>query len=262
MRKTIILLAVGLFTAVAAVASGCSLAWAENCPDNPDALGTSRVLAIDPREYPRVGAIGGAVALPLADREVVLTFDDGPVPRYTNQILDILAGQCAKATFFLVGEMARAHPSTVRRIFAEGHTIGTHSEDHPPRFGKLSRELTEWEIDKGILDVGVALADHRQVAPFFRVPGLARSEVVEDELAARVLVDFGSDTVVDDWHHRISPKKIIALAMKRLEAHGKGILLLHDIHPATVAALPGLLKELKQQGFHVVHMVPTSVDHF
>ena len=79
----------------------------------------------------------GAVALPLADREVVLTFDDGPVPRYTNQILDILAAQCAKATFFLVGEMARAHPSTVRRIFAEGHTIGTHSEDHPVRFGKL-----------------------------------------------------------------------------------------------------------------------------
>ena len=50
--------------------------------------------------------------------------------------------------------------------------------------------------------------------------------------------------------------------MKRLEAHGKGILLLHDIHPATVAALPRLLKELKQQGFHVVHVMPTSVDHF
>jgi peptidoglycan-N-acetylglucosamine deacetylase len=262
MRKTITLLNVGLVIAVVAVASGWNLAWAENCSDSPDALGTSRLLAIDPREYPRVGAMDGAVALPLADREVVLTFDDGPVPRYTNQILDILAAQCAKATFFLVGGMARAHPSTVRRIFAEGHTIGTHSEDHPPRFGKLSPELVEWEIDKGILDVGAALGDHRQVAPFFRVPGLARSEVIESELAARVLVDFGSDTVADDWHHRISPKKIIALAMKRLEAHGKGILLLHDIHPATVAALPRLLKELKQQGFHVVHVVPTSVDHF
>ena len=262
MRKTIILLAVGLFTAVAAVASGCSLAWAENCPDNPDALGTSRVLAIDPREYPRVGAMDGAVALPLADREVVLTFDDGPVPRYTNQILDILAAQCAKATFFLVGEMARAHPSTVRRIFAEGHTIGTHSEDHPRRFGKLSPELVEWEIDKGILDVGAALGDHKRVAPFFRVPGLARSEVIESELAARLLVDFGSDTVADDWHHRISSKKIIALAMKRFEARGKGILLLHDIHPATVAALPGLLKDLKQRGFHIVQVVPTPVDQF
>jgi hypothetical protein len=82
--------------------------------------------------------------------------------------------------------------------------------------------------------------------PFFRVPGLARSEIIESELAARVLVDFSSDTVTDDWHHRISPKRIIALAMKRLEANGKGILLLHDIHPGTVAAMPGLLKELKQ----------------
>jgi peptidoglycan/xylan/chitin deacetylase (PgdA/CDA1 family) len=165
-----------------------------------------------------------------------------------------------KGTFLLVGEMARAHPSTARRIFAEGHTIGTHSEDHPAPFGKLPPSLVEWEIDKGILDVGAALGDHSQVAPFFRVPGLARSEVIESELAARVLVEFGSDTVADDWHHRISPKKIIALAMNRLEARGKGILLLHDIHPATVAALPGLLKELKQRGFHIVHLVPTSVD--
>jgi peptidoglycan-N-acetylglucosamine deacetylase len=84
-----------------------------------------------------------------------------------------------KGDVFPVGGMARAHPSTVRRIFAEGHTIGTHSEDHPPRFGKLSPELVEWEIDKGILDAGAALGDHRQVAPFFRVPGLARSEVIE-----------------------------------------------------------------------------------
>ena len=161
----------------------------------------------------------------------------------------IPAAQCVKATFFLVGEMARAQPLTVRRIFAEGHTIGTHSEDHPVRFGKLPPPLVEWEIDKGILDVGSALGDHRQVAPFFRVPGLARSDVIESELAARVLVDSGSDTAADDWHHRISPKKIIALAMNRLKARGKGILLLHDIHPATVAALPDLLKELRQRDF-------------
>jgi peptidoglycan-N-acetylglucosamine deacetylase len=166
MRKATTLLGVGLVIAVA-VASGCNLAQAQNCPGNPEALGTTRVLAIDPREYPRVGAMDHAVALPLSDKEVVLTFDDGPVPRYSNQILDILAAQCVKATFFLVGEMARAHPSTVRRIFAEGHTIGTHSEDHPVRFGKLPPPLVEWEIDKGILDVGSALGDHRQVAPFF-----------------------------------------------------------------------------------------------
>src|ERR1700719_4406727 len=154
--------------------------------------------------------------------------------------------------------MARAHSSTVRRIFAEGHTIGTHSEDHPSRFGKLPPSLVEYEIDKGIIDVGVALGDHRQVAPFFRVPGLARSEVIDSELAARRLVLFSSDTDADDWHPRISAKKIITLAVKRLEARGKGILLLHDIHPATVAALPGLLKELKDKGFHIVQVVPAA----
>jgi peptidoglycan/xylan/chitin deacetylase (PgdA/CDA1 family) len=53
----------------------------------------------------------GAVALPFSDTEVVLTFDDGPLPRYSNQILDILGAQCVKATFFLVGEMARAYPA-------------------------------------------------------------------------------------------------------------------------------------------------------
>ena len=255
------LLALNLIIAVA-VASDFNLARAEDCPGNPDALGTSRVLAIDPVGYPRVGSMDHAAALPLSDKEVVLTFDDGPVPRYSNQILDILGAQCVKATFFLVGEMARAHSSTVRRIFAEGHTIGTHSEDHLGRFGKLPPPLVEWEIDKGILDVGTALDDPSQVAPFFRVPGLARSDVIKSELAARVLVEFGSDTVADDWHRRISPKKIIALAMNRLEARGKGILLLHDIHPATVAALPGLLKDLKQRGFHIVQVVPTSVDRF
>jgi peptidoglycan-N-acetylglucosamine deacetylase len=203
-----------------------------------------------------------AVALPLAEREVVLTFDDGPVPRYSNQILDILAAQCVKATFFLVGEMARVHPSSVRRVFAEGHTIGTHSEDHPLRFGKLPRDLVEWKIDKGIIDIGAALGDQRQVAPFFRVPGLAHSDIVDSELEARHLTSFSSDTVADDWHPRISSKRIITLAMSRLEARGKGILLLHDIHPATVAALPGLLRDLKQKGFHVVHVVPSSVNQF
>src|ERR1700735_5209844 len=99
MRQAITLLPVGL---VIAVASGCNSARAENCPGNPYALGTTRVLTIDPREYPRVGAMDHAVALPLTDKEVVLTFDDGPVPRYSNQILDIFAAQCVKATFFLV----------------------------------------------------------------------------------------------------------------------------------------------------------------
>ncbi len=191
----------------------------------------------------------------------MLTFDDGPLPRYSNQVLDILASECVKATFFLVGEMARAYPATVRRIFAEGHTIGTHSEDHPFHIARMPINKMRDEIDRGSADVSAALGDRDEVAPFFRIPGLDRSDALEQELAAQSLVVFSSDTVADDWHHHIKPSQIIALAVSRLEARGKGILLLHDIHPITVAALPGLLRELKQHGFHIVQVVPATSDH-
>ena len=229
-----------------------------NCPGHPDALGTSRVLPLDPAQYPRVGHMQYPDSLPLNDKEVVLTFDDGPVPAYSNEILDILASQCVKATYFMVGEMARAYPAVVRRVYEEGHTIGTHSEDHPLRFGHLPLKKIRHEIDRGISDVDAALGGARYLAPFFRIPGLARSDVVESELAARGLIVFSSDTDADDWHRHIKPDQIIALAMRRLEALGKGILLLHDIHPATAAALPGLLEQLKDNGFHIVQVVPAG----
>lgn len=253
-------IAFGAAIAAAGVCAFAGTARAEECPGHPDALGTSRVLAIDPSEISQVGVMQYHQSLPLNDKEVVLTFDDGPVPRYSNAILDILAAQCVKATYFLVGAMARAYPATVRRIYEEGHTIGTHSEDHPSRMQKLPIEKVRQEIDEGIADVGAALGDPTELAPFFRIPGLARTEAIDQELAARSLIVFSSDTVADDWHRRIKPADIVGRAMSRLEARGKGILLLHDIHPATVAALPELLAKLKAAGFHVVHVVPAAAE--
>src|SRR5271163_1495484 len=80
-------------------------AFAENCPGHPDAIGTSRTLVVDPREHRLLGTMQYRETLPLADHEVVLTFDDGPLPRNSNQILEILASQCVKATFFTIGNM-------------------------------------------------------------------------------------------------------------------------------------------------------------
>ncbi len=235
-------------------------AQAQQCPGHPEALGTSRVLVVEPGEFTRVGLMQYPQTLPLNDKEVVLTFDDGPLPRYSNAILDILAAQCVKVTYFLVGSMARAYPATVRRIYEEWHTIGTHTEHHPSRMEKLSREKVGQEIDEGIADVGAALGDPAEMAPFFRIPGLARSGSIEDELAARSLIVFSADAVADDWYHRIKPAEIVRRAISRLQERGKGILLLHDIHPATVAALPELLKKLKEEGFHIVHVVPAGAD--
>ena len=125
---------------------------------------------------------------------------------------------------------------------------------------KLPIEKVRAEIDQGISDIGAALWDPKDLAPFFRIPGLNRSDAIEEELAARSLIVFSSDTVADDWHRRIKPADIVNRAMSRLEARGRGILLLHDIHAATVAALPELLKKLKEAGFHVVHVVPATAD--
>ena len=231
----------------------------QTCPGNPDALGTSRVLPIDFGAYQQLGRMQYPDSLPLNDKEVVITFDDGPLPPYTDQVLDILAAQCVKATFFMVGEMAHSFPATVRRVYEEGHTIGTHSDHHPVGFGKLPLERMHQEIDGGIADVSAAFGgDSRYLAPFFRIPGLERSDVLESELAERGLIIFSADVVADDWHRDITPAKIISLAMSRLEKRGKGILLLHDIHPKTVAALPGLLQQLKEQGYHVVQVVPSA----
>ena len=231
----------------------------QTCPGNPDALGTSRILPIGFSAYQQLGRMQYPDSLPLNDKEVVITFDDGPLPPHTDQILDILASQCVKATFFMVGEMARSFPATVRRVYEDGHTIGTHSEHHPIGLGKLPADRMQAEIDGGVADVSAAFGgDTRYLAPFFRIPGLDRSDLLESELAERGLIVFSADVVADDWHRDITPAKIIALAMSRLEKRGKGILLLHDIHPKTVAALPGLLQQLKAQGFHVVQVVPSA----
>jgi Polysaccharide deacetylase len=98
-------------TALCLLALTCAtsqMAAAAECPGHPDALGTSRTLVVDPREHPRIGTMQYAETLPLADHEVVLTFDDGPLPKYSNQVLAILAEQCVKATFFIIGRQANA----------------------------------------------------------------------------------------------------------------------------------------------------------
>jgi peptidoglycan/xylan/chitin deacetylase (PgdA/CDA1 family) len=232
-------------------------ASAADCPGNPDALGTSRTLVVDPREHPRIGTMQYAETLPLQDHEVVLTFDDGPLPPRSNQVLDILASQCVKATFFIIGRMARSFPEGVRRVRDAGHSIGTHSQNHPLSMDRMPIERARQEIDDGIAATAAALGGSGSPAPFFRIPGLLRAEAVEDYLASKGIQTWSADFPADDWHH-ISPARVYELAMRRLEAKGKGILLLHDIHARTVAALPRILHDLKARGYRIVHVVPAT----
>ena len=238
---------------------GLGPALAAPCPGNPKALGTSRTLTVDAKAFPRIGTMQYRSTLPLNDHEVVITFDDGPLPPYTDRVLDALARECVKATYFLVGTMARANPDSVRRIYNAGHTIGTHSQHHPFSLGDLGLARISSEVDGGIASVQKAVGDARAVAPFFRIPGLARSRQAEGYLAAQRLAVWSADEVADDWHRGITAKEIVRKAMSRLEAKGnRGVLLLHDIKPATAMAVPMLLKQLKANGYKIVHAVPAG----
>src|SRR6202158_2659346 len=245
-------LCVGLLTCLTT-----QTASAADCPGHPDALGTSRTLVVDPREHPRIGTMQYPETLPLGDHEVVLTFDDGPLPRNSNQVLDILAAQCVKATFFTIGHMAQAYPEGVRKLRDAGHSIGTHTQNHPLSMNRMPVEPARQEIDDGIASVKAALGDDAALAPFFRIPGLSRADGVEDYLASQGIQIWSADFPADDWRH-ISSSRVYDIAMKRLEDKGRGILLLHDIQARTVAALPRMLRELKARGYRIVHVVPAT----
>ena len=207
------------------------MAAAAECPGHPDALGTSRTLVVDPREHPRIGTMQYAQTLPLADHEVVLTFDDGPLPKYSNQVLAILAEQCVKATFFIIGRQANANPEGVRKVADAGHTVGTHSQNHPLTFQKMPVEKIKQELDGGIASTLAALnGDTSKLAPFFRIPGLLRADAVEEYLVSQGIQIWSADFPADDWRH-VSPSRVYDLAIQRLEAKGKGILLAAARHP-------------------------------
>jgi peptidoglycan-N-acetylglucosamine deacetylase len=249
-----LVLSLGLFTGITAPA-----ARAADCPGHPDALGTSRTLVVDPKAHPRIGTMQYAETLPLEDHEVVLTFDDGPLPRNSNQVLDILAAQCVKATFFTIGHQAQASPEGVRKLRAAGHSIGTHTQNHPLSMNRMPIESARQEIDDGIASVKAALGDDAALAPFYRNPGLSRAEEVDEYLASKGIQIWSADFLADDWRH-VSSSRVYDLAIKRLEEKGRGILLLHDIQARTVAALPRILHELKARGYRIVHVVPATAE--
>ena len=237
------LLAIGLMPASAA------------CPDS--ALGTARVLTVDALSTPRVGRKHFPSTLPLAPKEVVLTFDDGPWPGTTDRVLDALKRECVLASFFLVGRNALAHPALARRALAEGHTVAHHTYAHPI-LTTMSPDRAEAEIDRGFAAVDSALygkAGTAPATPFFRFPGFASNPELLERMQRRGIVVFGADLWASDWNP-MTAVQTLAQVLGRLEATGGGIILFHDTQPHTAGMLPEFLRELKRRGYRVVHVVP------
>jgi peptidoglycan/xylan/chitin deacetylase (PgdA/CDA1 family) len=245
-------------SAVLAALLGSAAASAAECP-RKDALGTSRVLSVDAKATPRVGLKSFPQTLPLADREVVLTFDDGPNPPTTSKVLAALAQECARATFFLIGLHAAAHPDMVRRIAREGHTIGHHTWSHP-FMARIPLEKARAEIDRGIAADEMALngvSTPTPSTPFFRFPYFEATQAELDLLQARGIVVFGADLWAGDWNE-ITPAQELKLVTERLAAAGKGIILFHDPKARTAAIMPAFLRYLRENGYRLVHIVPAA----
>ncbi len=240
-----------LFTLVTLALVGGSALAREGC--GPEALGVSRTITINRAKGTAVGLQSYPRTLDLQDREVVLTFDDGPAPT-TAHVLDALAKECARATFFIIGRNAEESPTLVKRAAAEGHSIGHHSYSHP---GKTLRMMTDAaaraDINRGIAAVEKAASG--KTAPFFRFPGFADTPELVADLNDRGYTIFGSDLWASDWKE-MTPKAELELVLSRLEKAGKGIVLFHDSKAATAQMLPDFLRELKSRGYRLVQMVP------
>jgi peptidoglycan/xylan/chitin deacetylase (PgdA/CDA1 family) len=223
------------------------------CPAPAAALGVARVVEIDTAGGPIFGSLTSQARETrfLAPKEVVLTFDDGPMPGITSSILDTLDRFCTKATFFSVGRMAVAHPALVREVLGRGHTLGTHTWSHPMNLPRLSAERARDQIDSGF--AAVALAASAPIAPFFRFPGLSDSPALLDHLQRRGIAAFTVDVVSND-SYIADPGRLVARTLQQTQAANGGILLFHDIKHVTARALPTILRELKVRGFSVVHL--------
>jgi peptidoglycan/xylan/chitin deacetylase (PgdA/CDA1 family) len=242
----------------AAAASAGAATPAKGIPpcSNPDALGLSRVVEIDTTGGPAFGTEHFKQYDFLRDKEVVLTFDDGPWPDNTPKVLKALTDNCTKATFFEIGEHATWRPDLSKELAQAGMTIGSHTWSHKD----LARnpyakdiEQAKQEIEMGVSAVHAAVDG--PIAPFFRFPDLQQPPDLIAYLGSRNIATFSTD--IDSFDFKIhKPEDVIKSVLTKLQKNGKGIVLMHDFQHATADAMPELLHQLKLAGYKIVAMVP------
>ncbi len=224
--------------------------------DKAGGMGLARIVEIDTTGGPGFGFQHFKQYDFLRDKEIVLTFDDGPWPENTPAVLKALRDECLKATFFEIGKHATWHPEITKQVIEAGMTVGNHTWSHKD----LARnpyakdlEQAEQEIEMGVS--AVHMAANAPIAPFFRFPDLQHTPQLMAYLGERNIAAFSTDIDSRDFKFH-KPEQVIKSVMSQLEKRGKGIILMHDFKHATAEALPELLRQLKAGGYKVVHMVP------
>jgi peptidoglycan/xylan/chitin deacetylase (PgdA/CDA1 family) len=226
------------------------------CNNSADALGVSRVVQIDTTGGPGFGFEHFKQLDFLKDKEVVLTFDDGPWLVNTPSVLKTLADQCTTGIFFPIGKHATYYPEVLKQVAAAGHTVGSHTWSHANLNNKkLTEQQRKDEIEKGIAAVKWALG--APPAPFFRFPALQHPPEMVTYLGERNIGIFSCD--LDSFDFKSSkPQQVVDNIFKKLDKLGKGIILMHDFQKHTAEALPEILRRLKAGGYKVVQMKPKA----
>jgi len=218
--------------------------------NNPNALGVARTVQIDTIGGPGLGMSQYRDYDFLQPGEVVLTFDDGPWPNTTPAVLNALAAQCVQAVFFPIGKHSTWHPAVLKQVIAAGHSVGTHTWSHQNLASKTPQEAKD-EIERGIS--AITLMAGQPLSPFFRFPQLRQNAELKAYLAERNIAAFSIDIDSEDFRVH-NAGKLVTSVMEKLKKKGKGIILMHDLHKWSAAAVPDLLAQLKAGGYKVVHI--------
>ena len=178
---------------------------------------------------------------------IAITFDDGPQPHNTPRLLKMLRDRNIKATFFVVGELAKEHPEIIRNILADGHEIGNHTMTHPLNITRLSDEKIRQEVG-GLSQLLQDIAGYR--SRLFRPPGGNTNPHIKQWLYDEYgLLNILWSVDPNDWK-----RPGVSVVTSRLVngAHNGAILLCHDLHAPTVDAMPGTLDQLLAKGYRFV----------
>ncbi len=187
--------------------------------------------------------------LPL--KTVVLTFDDGPHPTRTPALLRLLADEGALAQFFLVGQHTNDNPDVVKTIHSAGHEVGCHSFTHPD-MRRLPFERARKEVEDGFKAIENVLGVQGN---FFRYPYGASTPALRTYLLNTSTTEFFWNIDTFDWKYK-DPEFLLEYALAQVEQEGRGVILLHDIQPQTIAFIPAFLAALREFGYRLAIFRP------
>tara|TARA_B100001248_G_scaffold261746_1_gene254027 strand:- start:32861 stop:33949 length:1089 start_codon:yes stop_codon:yes gene_type:complete len=189
----------------------------------------------------------------LEQGEIVFTFDDGPSPRITPLILDILANHQIKAVFFQIGNKSLKHKEWTQEVVKQGHILASHSYSHRSDLYKIPFEKAREDIDQGHKEVFYNSGS--EDAAFFRYPYGGRTQKLAQHLYDSKISSFFWNMDSRDWAIK-DPVKLYNHCVEQINRNQKGVILFHDIHTQTANIMDLFLKNLKQAGYKIRLAVP------